>query len=66
MFLMVKKIKGKGGLYAYLGTSDAIEIEKRIESGDDYAKLIYLAMAYQVAKEIGGLSTVLKGKVDGI
>ena len=63
---IMKKIKGKGGLYAYLGTCDALEIEKRIEEGDDYAKLVYEAMCYQVAKEIGALSTVLKGEVDGI
>jgi len=63
---ILKKIKGKGGFAAYLGISDAIEIEKRIEHGDEYAKLIYRAMAYQVAKEIGSLGAVLKGNVDGI
>jgi butyrate kinase len=63
---IMRKIKGQGGLSAYLGTSDALAIEARIADGDDYARLIYDAMAYQVAKEIGALSTVLKGKVDGI
>jgi len=63
---ILRKIKGNGGLSAYLGTNDAIEIEERIKGGDDYARLIYEAMTYQVAKEIGALSTVLKGKVDGI
>ena len=63
---IMKKIKGKGGLTAYLGTCDALEVEKRINEGDEYAKLIYSAMSYQVAKEIGALSTVLKGNVDGI
>lgn len=61
-----KKIKGKGGLTAYLGTCDGIEIEKMIENGDEKARLVYMALAYQVAKEIGALSTVLKGEVDGI
>ncbi len=63
---VLKKIKGNGGLSAYLGTNDAIEIEDRIKAGDDHAELIYNAMSYQVAKEIGGLSAVLKGEVDGI
>lgn len=63
---IMRKIKGKGGLSAYLGTNDALEIENRIKNGDEYAELIYSAMSYQVAKEIGALSTVLKGKVDGI
>jgi len=63
---ILKKIKGKGGFIAYLGTSNAVEIEKRIESGDKQAELIYMAMAYQVAKEIASLSAVLKGEIDGI
>jgi butyrate kinase len=63
---ILKMITGKGGLVAYLGTNDAYEVEKRANAGDNYAKLIYDAMAYQVAKEIGAMSTVLKGKVDAI
>jgi butyrate kinase len=63
---ILKKIKGDGGLIAYLGTCDGVEIEKRIGDGDEYARLIYMALPYQVAKEIGALSTVLKGDVDGI
>ena len=62
----MRKLKGNGGLLAYLGTSNAVEIEKRIEEGDKQAELIYMAMAYQVAKEIAALSAVLKGEVDGI
>lgn len=61
-----KMITGKGGLVAYLGTNDAYEVEKRALAGDEKARLIYEAMAYQVAKEIGAMSTVLKGKVDAI
>ncbi len=63
---MEKKIFGEGGMYAYLGTRDAREVEKMIEEGNEQAKLIYEAMAYQVAKEIGAVSTVLKGKIDAI
>lgn len=61
-----KMIKGNGGLVSYLGTNDAREVVERIDNGDEYAKLIYNAMAYQVAKEIGASSAVLKGKVDAI
>ena len=60
------KIKGKGGLIAYLNTTDGIEIEERINKGDKKAEEVYKAMAYQVSKEIGALATVLKGKVDAI
>lgn len=63
---IMKKLVGEGGLVGYLGTSDAIMIEKMIEKGNEKAKLIYEAMAYQIAKEIGSASAVLKGEVDAI
>jgi len=61
-----KMITGQGGFVAYLGTNDAYEVEKAALAGDEKAKLIHDAMAYQVAKEIGAMSTVLLGKGDGI
>lgn len=61
-----KLIKGNGGLVAYLGTNDGREVVKMIEQGDKKAELVYKAMAYQVAKEIGACAAVLKGKVDAI
>lgn len=63
---IMKKLIGQGGLVGYLGTNDAVKVEKMIEQGDEKAKLVYDAMAYQVAKEIGAASAVLSGKVDGI
>lgn len=66
-FSEVKKmIKGEGGLVAYLGTNDAYEIEMRVRKGDEKAKFIQDAMSYQIAKEIGALGAVLKGKIDAI
>jgi butyrate kinase len=41
-------------------------VEEMIENGDETATLVYDAMAYQIAKEIGGASAVLHGKVDAI
>lgn len=61
-----KKITGKGGLVAYLGTNDAREVEEKINNGDKQAKLVYDAMGYQIAKEIGAMATVLEGKADAI
>jgi butyrate kinase len=63
---LLKMNKGEGGLVAYLGTNSAYEVEQRIQNGDEYARLIYNAMAYQVAKEIGSMATVLRFQVDGI
>ena len=56
----------KGGLLAYLGTDNVEEVEKRIDQGDQKAKLIYEAMVYQIAKEIGAMATTLDGKVDAV
>ncbi len=63
----IKKMNvGNGGIVGYLDTNSGIEVAKRVESGDEYARLVFEAMAYQVAKEIGSLATVLKGKVEAI
>jgi butyrate kinase len=61
-----KKLNGEGGLVAHLGTNDARKVEKMIDMGDQHAKLVFEAMAYGIAKEIGAMSTVLLGKVDAI
>ncbi len=61
-----KMITGAGGLVSYLGTNNGTEVEKRIENDDRKALMTYLAMAYQVAKEIGACATVLMGQVDAI
>ncbi|MHB1133636.1 MAG: butyrate kinase [Chloroflexota bacterium] len=59
-------IMGQSGLVAHLGTNSTIEVEARIAAGDSQARLVYDAMAYNVAKEIGAMATVLEGEVDAI
>jgi len=59
-------VMGKGGLQAYLGTNSAEEVESRIKAGDLGAREVFEAMAYQIAKEIGAMATVLNGKVNAI
>jgi len=78
---MKLKFKGKGGLVAYTGTSDMQGLQKWIQTGEisedlksqlkpgftkEMAKEVIDAMVYQIAKEIGGLAAILKGKVDAI
>jgi butyrate kinase len=63
---MRKKLRGKGGLVSYLETNNAQQVQKMVENGDKKAELIYYAMAYQIAKAIGELATVVQGKVDRI
>ena len=63
---MKKMVRGKGGMYAHLGTSDCRVIEERIRNGDETARLVFHAQAYQIAKAVGLLSIVLKGETDAI
>lgn len=56
----------KGGVSAYLGTSDMREVEVRAEAGDEKAALIFRTVAYRTAKEIGALCAVIDGELDGI
>ncbi|RKX46457.1 MAG: butyrate kinase [Thermotogae bacterium] len=60
-----RRFVGKGGLVAYLGTNDlreALSIAERSEK----ARLVLEAMAYQIAKEIGGMCAVLGTNPDAI
>ena len=55
-----------GGFSSHFGTSNADEVHRRIEAGDEYAKLVWDAMVYQICKEIGAMAAVLYGQVDDI
>ncbi len=61
-----KMITGKGGLSSYFNTNKAKDIEALAASGSQQHKLVYQAMAYQIAEEIGKRATNLSGKVDAI
>ncbi len=63
---LLRRTIREGGLFAYLGTDGIEEVEERIKRGDSKAKLIYDAMVYQIAKEIGAMAAALSGKVDMI
>jgi butyrate kinase len=61
-----KILAGNGGLVSYLGSNNCLDIEDRINNGDDEARLYYEAMAYQISKDIAAQSSVLSGEVDAI
>jgi butyrate kinase len=63
---MDHNVFGNGGLYAYLGTRDLTEVERRVNAGDAQTALVWDAMVYQIAKEAGAMATVLEGKVDAL
>ncbi len=63
---MKKMITGKGGFMAYFGTNSSYEVELMAKDGNEKAKLLQDAMAYQIGKSIGEMATVLHGEVHGI
>ena len=55
-----------GGFVSHFGTSDSDRIRAMAEQGDEKARLVWDAMIYNVCKQIGAMSAVLSGHVDGI
>ena len=63
---MTKKTRGDAGLVNLLGTHNAREVEKRIEEGDEYARLVYDAMGYQVAKYAAMMAGCFTEPIDAV
>jgi butyrate kinase len=63
---MIDLLTKRGGLLAHLGTDSVEEVQKRMDEGDEKARLVYQAMIYQIAKEIGAMAATLEGKVDAV
>ena len=61
-----RELLGRAGLVSHLGINSAREVEQKVREGDAHAQLVYHTMAYQIAKEIGAMATVLMGDVDAI
>ncbi len=61
-----KMVVGRGGLVSYFNTNDARNVEQLVAAGSEKYELVFRAMAYQIAEEIGKRATNLKGAVDGI
>lgn len=59
-------MRGKGGLFAHLGTADAREVEKMIADGNEYAGVVYDALIYNIAKSIASLAVDVGGAIDRI
>jgi butyrate kinase len=63
---LMAMLTGKGGMMAYLGTNNFMEVCKMAENGDPKAILISKAASYQIGKEIGAMAAVLDGNVNAI
>lgn len=61
-----RKLMGHGGILAYLGVTDLREVRKMIDAGDERAALVYRALVWQVAKEIGAQAVSMGEKIDAI
>jgi len=61
-----KMIVGEGGMVAHLGTNQFTAVCDWVHEGRADARLIFDAMAYNVAKAIGAMAVVLRGEVDAI
>jgi butyrate kinase len=63
---VLNMITAEGGLKAHLGSSNTDEIIKMVNAGDEHARFIIYALAYQIGKEIAAMCSVLEGDVDAI
>jgi len=59
-----KKLVGKGGWVAHLGTNSGKDLEERVKNGDEHATLILKATGYQISKWIAQMAVALAGEVD--
>lgn len=63
---LLLKLYGEGGVYAYLGSKNMVELEKKAKQGNQEVQKIYYAMIYQIGKEIAAMASVLNFEIDGI
>ena len=59
-------LTNRGGLVSYLGTGDIRRVEIALAGGNKQAELVYRALVYQAAKEIGAYVVACEGKPDAI
>lgn len=63
---LTTKLSRESGLKAYIGEADLRKVEEMIDGGDKKAELYYNAMIYQIAKEIGGIASIMRGRFEAI
>jgi butyrate kinase len=61
-----RRLFGEGGLWSHLGTRDLGEALARADGGDERARLVLQAVAYQIAKAVADMASALRGKVDAV
>ncbi|MBR0373425.1 MAG: butyrate kinase [Mogibacterium sp.] len=56
----------EAGVTSYTGTSNFLEVEQRMDAGDQEAALVFHSFIYQIAKDIGAMAAVLSFNVDAV
>jgi butyrate kinase len=60
------QIRAASGVFSHLGTKDMKEVETRVAGGDKKAALVFEALAYNIAKEIGQCYVALECDCEAI
>lgn len=60
-----KMITGKGGMIAYFGTNNMLELEEKSKT-DENVKLVVDALVLQIAKDIASMAAALSGEVNAV
>jgi butyrate kinase len=61
-----QRLTRQAGVVAYLGTNDIPRVERAMRKGRKKETLIWNAMVYQIAKEIGAMATTMECRVAAI
>ncbi len=59
---LTRDLTTRGGLLSYLGTDDLLEVERRMDAGDERAKLVWETMIEQVACAIASHVPKFRGQ----
>ncbi len=62
---LISRYTKQGGLFAYTGTDD-LRKAFELSQNDNNVSQVIAAMAYQIAKEIGGMCAVAGGEIDAV
>jgi butyrate kinase len=63
---MLDVFQRQGGVFSYLGTDDIRRVEKAMTEGSEPAQLVYSALVYQIAKEIGAYAVACGARPDAV
>jgi butyrate kinase len=63
---VLEQFQRRGGMLSYFNTDDIRKVESAIAAGNKVAQLVFRAMAYQIAREIGAYAAACRGRIDAL